>query len=100
MLVVLVGDSKVLATLYGPKEGAKNKEKFEKAGFEVIWKPKKKQSGKFLFQCHSIFYALSLTLTTNHKSIQIVLFIFYKLFFTHFLGLTKLRILWLFIIHV
>lgn len=41
-----VGDTKVLAAVYGPKAGTKKNENPEKASIEVIWKPKTGQIGK------------------------------------------------------
>lgn len=43
-----LGDTKVLAAVYGPKAGTKKNEDPEKACFEVIWKPKTGQIGLFL----------------------------------------------------
>jgi exosome complex component RRP46 len=40
-----LGDTKVLAAVYGPKAGTKKNENPEKACIEVIWKPKTGQIG-------------------------------------------------------
>ncbi|KAL3632884.1 exosome non-catalytic core subunit rrp46 [Castilleja foliolosa] len=40
------GETRVLASVYGPKAGTKKNENPEKASIEVIWKPKTGQSGK------------------------------------------------------
>lgn len=40
-----LGDTKVLAAVYGPKAGTKKNENPEKACIEVIWKPKSGQIG-------------------------------------------------------
>ena len=40
-----LGDTKVLAAVYGPKAGTKKNENPEKACVEVIWKPKTGQIG-------------------------------------------------------
>lgn len=40
-----IGDTKVLAAVYGPKAGTKKNENPEKACIEVIWKPKTGQIG-------------------------------------------------------
>lgn len=45
-----LGDTKVLAAVYGPKAGTKKNENPEKACIEVIWKPKTGQIGQFFFQ--------------------------------------------------
>ncbi|KAD5803032.1 hypothetical protein E3N88_14392 [Mikania micrantha] len=42
----VMGETKVLAAVYGPKAGTKKNENPEKACIEVIWKPKTGQSGK------------------------------------------------------
>jgi hypothetical protein len=42
-----LGDTKVLAAVYGPKAGTKKNENPEKACIEVIWKPKTGQIGEF-----------------------------------------------------
>lgn len=42
-----IGETKVLAAVYGPKAGTKKNENPEKACFEVIWKPKTGQIGEF-----------------------------------------------------
>lgn len=42
-----LGDTKVLAAVYGPKVGTKKNENPEKACIEVIWKPKTGQIGEF-----------------------------------------------------
>lgn len=42
-----LGDTKVLAAVYGPKAGARKNENPEKACIEVIWKPKTGQTGNF-----------------------------------------------------
>lgn len=47
-VLIFVGDTKVLAAVYGPKAGTKKNENPEKACIEVIWKPKTGQSGEFL----------------------------------------------------
>lgn len=41
-----LGDTKVLAAVYGPKAGTKKNENPEKACIEVIWKPKTGQIGE------------------------------------------------------
>ncbi|GFP83888.1 exosome complex exonuclease rrp46 homolog [Phtheirospermum japonicum] len=41
-----VGETRVLASVFGPKAGTKKNENPEKACIEVIWKPKTGQSGK------------------------------------------------------
>lgn len=43
-----LGDTKVLAAVYGPKAGVKKNENPEKACVEVIWKPKTGQIGEFI----------------------------------------------------
>ncbi|KAA8525261.1 hypothetical protein F0562_007116 [Nyssa sinensis] len=43
---VYLGETKVLAAVYGPKAGTKKNENPEKACIEVIWKPKTGQIGK------------------------------------------------------
>lgn len=54
-LFVSIGDTKVLAAVYGPKAGTKKNENPEKACFEVIWKQKTGQSGRSL----TLYYSLS-----------------------------------------
>jgi exosome complex component RRP46 len=44
---LFLGDTKVLAAVYGPKVGTKKNENPEKACIEVIWKPKTGQIGEF-----------------------------------------------------
>lgn len=44
----LLGDTIVLAAVFGPKSGAKKGENPEKASFEVIWKPKTGQIGIYV----------------------------------------------------
>jgi hypothetical protein len=46
-LCLFLGDTKVLAAVYGPKVGTKKNENPEKACIEVIWKPKTGQIGEF-----------------------------------------------------
>ncbi|XP_048332237.1 exosome complex exonuclease RRP46 homolog isoform X2 [Ziziphus jujuba] len=46
LFVACLGDTKVLAAVYGPKAGTRKNENPEKACIEVIWKPKTGQSGK------------------------------------------------------
>lgn len=43
--MVCLGETKVLAAVYGPKAGVNKNENPEKACFEVIWKPKTGQIG-------------------------------------------------------
>lgn len=45
MVSVCLGETKVLAAVYGPKAGTNKNENPEKACFEVIWKPKTGQIG-------------------------------------------------------
>jgi len=47
-LQLFLGDTKVLAAVYGPKAGTKKNENPEKASIEVIWKPKTGQIGRHL----------------------------------------------------
>lgn len=47
LFVACLGDTKVLAAVYGPKAGTRKNENPEKACIEVIWKPKTGQSGNF-----------------------------------------------------
>lgn len=54
-VLIFVGDTKVLAAVYGPKAGTKKNENPEKACIEVIWKPKTGQSGEFLQLCLRFF---------------------------------------------
>ena len=51
-----IGDTKVLAAVYGPKAGTKKNENPEKACIEVIWKPKTGQSGEFILPSFMISY--------------------------------------------
>lgn len=44
-LGLILGETKVLAAVYGPKAGTKKNENPEKPCFEVIWKPKSGQIG-------------------------------------------------------
>ncbi|KAJ9559205.1 hypothetical protein OSB04_013819 [Centaurea solstitialis] len=46
MFFYVLGDTKVIAAVYGPKAGTRKNENPEKACIEVIWKPKTGQSGK------------------------------------------------------
>jgi hypothetical protein len=46
-LFIYLGDTKVLAAVYGPKAGTKKNENPEKACIEIIWKPKTGQIGHF-----------------------------------------------------
>lgn len=45
LIVFILGDTKVLAAVYGPKPGTRKNENPEKACFEDIWKPKSGQIG-------------------------------------------------------
>lgn len=42
----VLGETRVLAAVFGPKAGTRKNENPEKACIEVIWKPKNRQSGK------------------------------------------------------
>lgn len=44
--LLCIGETKVLAAVYGPKAGTKKNENPEKASIEVIWKPKTGQIGE------------------------------------------------------
>lgn len=49
-----LGDTKVLAAVYGPKPGTRKNENPEKACFEVIWKPKSGQIGIYINKVHLV----------------------------------------------
>lgn len=55
-----LGDTKVLAAVYGPKPGTRKNENPEKACFEVIWKPKSGQIGivKYLSCFHFCYVSV------------------------------------------
>jgi len=56
----VLGDTKVLVAVYGPKAGTKKNENPEKACIEVIWKPKSGQIGEFCicFYCPTIKWSM------------------------------------------
>lgn len=50
-----LGETKVLAAVYGPKAGTRKNENPEKACIEVIWKPKTGQIGEFFLSFFLFF---------------------------------------------
>lgn len=50
-MILYLGDTKVLAAVYGPRAGTKKNENPEKASVEVIWKPKTGQVGMLALLC-------------------------------------------------
>lgn len=67
VLFDFLGDTKVLAAVYGPKAGTKKNENPERASIEVIWKPKTGQSGKF--STHMIHLYILLYVESTYRTL-------------------------------